>query len=132
MNLMQAVTPYLGKYYSQEWARKHILQQSDEDIEDIDAQISEESTEERWMTPEQLQAKQQADQQAAAEQQQQQQEVQPLANDEDTDATPETDELNQKLRDAQTTVALLKPQKKRSMQDEARYKSAIMTLATNK
>jgi hypothetical protein len=78
-----------------------------------------------------LQAKQQADQQAAAEQQQQQ-EVQPLANDEDTDATPETDELNQKLRDAQTTVALLKPQKKRSMQDEARYKSAIMTLATNK
>ena len=131
MNLMQAVTPYLGKYYSQEWARKHILQQADDEIEEMDAQISEESTEERWMTPEQLQAKQQADQQAAADQQQQQ-EVQPLSSDEDLAPTPETDELNQKLRDAQTTVALLKPQKKRSMQDEARYKSAIMTLATNK
>ena len=38
MNLLNAVMPYVGKYYSNEWVRKHILQQSDEDIEEMDEQ----------------------------------------------------------------------------------------------
>jgi hypothetical protein len=40
---LAVVDPYVGRYYSAKWVRKHILQQTDEDIEDIDAQIKEES-----------------------------------------------------------------------------------------
>lgn len=38
MNLLNQIMPYVGKYYSNEWVRKHILQQSDEDIEEMDEQ----------------------------------------------------------------------------------------------
>lgn len=37
--LLQYVDPFVGRYYSKEWVRKNILQQSDEDIEQIDAEI---------------------------------------------------------------------------------------------
>jgi hypothetical protein len=37
------VDPYVGRYYSAEWVRKHILQQTDEDILAIDKQIKQES-----------------------------------------------------------------------------------------
>jgi hypothetical protein len=37
------VDPYVGRYYSAKWVRKHILQQTDEEIEDINTQIKEES-----------------------------------------------------------------------------------------
>jgi hypothetical protein len=35
---LQVVDPYVGKYYSVEWVRKNILQQTDEDIKEIDSQ----------------------------------------------------------------------------------------------
>lgn len=38
MNLLNQIMPYVGKYYSNEWVRKHILQQSDQDIEEMDEQ----------------------------------------------------------------------------------------------
>lgn len=38
INLLTQMTPYIGKYYSNEWVRKHILQQSDEEIEEMDEQ----------------------------------------------------------------------------------------------
>lgn len=42
LNMLQAIEPYVGKYYSVEWIRKNVLHQSDEDIEEIDAQIDDE------------------------------------------------------------------------------------------
>ena len=39
MNTLQLMDPYIGKYFSNEWVRKHILQQSDSDIEEQDEQI---------------------------------------------------------------------------------------------
>ena len=33
---------YIGKYYSIDWARKNILQQTDEDIKEMDIQINKE------------------------------------------------------------------------------------------
>lgn len=39
MNTVQLMDPYIGKYYSNEWVRKHILHQSDEQIEEMDEQI---------------------------------------------------------------------------------------------
>jgi hypothetical protein len=41
----------LGKYYSHRWARKNILHQSDDDIEEQDEQIQEEESDPRWNPP---------------------------------------------------------------------------------
>jgi len=40
LSLAQEVSQYVGKYYSVEYVRKNILQQSDEDIIEIDRQIA--------------------------------------------------------------------------------------------
>jgi hypothetical protein len=40
LSLAQEVSPYVGKYYSVEYVRKNILQQTDEDILEIDRQIA--------------------------------------------------------------------------------------------
>lgn len=42
VGLLQLLDPYIGRYYSVEWVRKNVLQQTDEDIEEIDKQIEEE------------------------------------------------------------------------------------------
>jgi hypothetical protein len=42
LSLATEVTPYIGKYYSVEYVRKNILQQTDEDIIEIDSQIADE------------------------------------------------------------------------------------------
>lgn len=39
---LQLLDPYVGRYYSMEWARKNVLQQTEEDIQEIDEQISNE------------------------------------------------------------------------------------------
>ena len=40
IGLAQEISPYVGKYYSVEYVRKNILQQTDEDILEIDSQIA--------------------------------------------------------------------------------------------
>lgn len=57
VGLLQLVDPYVGKYYSMEWVRKNVLQQTDEDIEEINNQIAMEA---------QVQQQQQADAEANA------------------------------------------------------------------
>ena len=42
LNLAREVRDYIGKYYSVNYVRKHILKQSDRDIEDINKQIKKE------------------------------------------------------------------------------------------
>jgi hypothetical protein len=42
IGLANEITPYVGKYYSVEFVRKNILQQSDEDIIEINNQIANE------------------------------------------------------------------------------------------
>ena len=42
IGLANEISPYVGKYYSVEYIRKHILQQTDEDILEIDRQIASE------------------------------------------------------------------------------------------
>jgi hypothetical protein len=126
INMVRNAQEFIGKYYSNEWARKVILQQTDEDIEEMDAQIIEEreSGDERWMNP--------MDQQMMMDQEQSD-EVQPLAADEDTDATPETDNKIRKIADAKTQVNLLSRKKgNRSPQEQSKFKSAVQVLAKNK
>ena len=43
LTLLQAVDPYVGRYFSREWIRKNVLQQTDEDIEEIDQQMDAEA-----------------------------------------------------------------------------------------
>ena len=69
LQLLQIVDPYIGKYYSAEWARKNILQQTDEDIKKIDKQIQKEQ--------EQGVTSLTQDQLAQQQQQQQQEQVDP-------------------------------------------------------
>jgi hypothetical protein len=40
--LLQYVDPFVGRYYSKEWVQKNVLMQTDEDIEEINQQISQE------------------------------------------------------------------------------------------
>jgi len=48
VSMLRDVDDYVGKYYSHEWVRKKVLRQTDEDIEEIDEQIAEEETDERY------------------------------------------------------------------------------------
>lgn len=49
--LLQYVDPFVGRYYSKEWVRKNVLQQTDEDIEEIDQQISDEQAQQASLAP---------------------------------------------------------------------------------
>ena len=40
LDALQNVSEYVGKYFSQEYVRKYILRQTEEEIETIDKQIS--------------------------------------------------------------------------------------------
>ena len=42
LNLLRDINEYVGRYYSLEWVRKNILQQTEEDIDMMDKQIEEE------------------------------------------------------------------------------------------
>ena len=42
MEILRDMTEYIGRFYSNDWVRKNILKQSEEDIEEIDKQILEE------------------------------------------------------------------------------------------
>lgn len=42
LTTLQLIAPYVGRYFSNEWVRKNILKQTDEDIENMDEQVMEE------------------------------------------------------------------------------------------
>lgn len=127
INLMQLMTDsgIVGKYYSQEWARRNVLHQDDDMIEEMDKEIDQEATDPRWavslLPPE-----------AGEDPPGANMDVQPMADDADVAETPATDRYNKKLRDAKVTVELLGKKKGRSMQDESKYRSALQILAKNK
>ena len=135
INLARNMQDMVGKYYSQEWLRKNILQQSEDDIEEMDEQIKEEadSGDERWLSPMDQQMQLQGmDPNNPLAGQDGETDQQPLANDEDTDSTPATDEKTKKMQKAKATYDLLKQKKNRSLKDEADLKSATQILAKNK
>jgi len=133
-NLARNLQDMVGKYYSHEWIRKNVLQQSEDDIEEMDAQINAENQtgDPRWVNPAienniQLQQQQNmAAQQAAAMQQPQQQEGQQPPQDEDA-------QKREAIRQAMVTVDQMKKKKgNRTMQDESKYKAAVQVIAKNR
>lgn len=136
----------VGIYYSHEYVRRNVLQQSDEDIKKIDKEIEAEnnSGDPRFINPaveqkiqmmnqiqmeqEQHDAQQQqadmATQQQAMNMDHQQQEMD-KAND------PEEQQKQQELEQAMAIIDHLKKKKNRTMQEEAALKSAIQLVAKN-
>jgi len=139
INLARNMQDMVGKYYSQEWLRKNILQQSEDDIKEMDDQIIEESEsgDPRWINQQVLQNEQMEQQlnmpvgpdgnpiQGETDQQ-------PASGDDDVAVTPETDEKTKKLQSAKATYDLLSQKRNRSLSDEAKLKSAAQILAKNK
>jgi hypothetical protein len=39
--MLQQLDPYVGRYYSSDWVRKNVLQQSEEDIKNMDKEMQE-------------------------------------------------------------------------------------------
>lgn len=68
LDILTKMDPFVGKYFSIQWVRKHLLQQTDEDIEEQNAQMQAEN-----QIASQAQAQQQQDQLALQGQAQQQQ-----------------------------------------------------------
>ncbi|NDB60643.1 hypothetical protein EB001_19675, partial [bacterium] len=66
--LLTAVDPFVGKYVSSMWVRKNILQQTDEDIEEINAEMEQENKVAAEAQQQQAMADQQAQQQAQQDQ----------------------------------------------------------------
>jgi archaellum component FlaC len=51
MNILRDVNDYIGRYYSEDWVRQNILQQTDQDIEQMDKQIDKEISAGKYKDP---------------------------------------------------------------------------------
>lgn len=52
INQLNSVTPFIGKYFSENWVRRNILRQTDKDIEKMAAEMDEEAKLQAEMMPE--------------------------------------------------------------------------------
>ena len=139
INLARNMQDMVGKYYSNEWLRKNILQQSDDDIEEQEKEIKAEtdSGDPRWINPMIMQNEMGEQQMQQGQQQfdmQQQQDTQQkaAADDAQTAVDPKHDENTRKLQTAKATYDLLAKKKNRTLADEAKFKSAALIMAKNK
>ena len=112
----------LGRYYSHDWARRQILRQSDDDIEEQDEKINEEQDDPRWNPP---MPEMDDGQQGAGN---------PAGVNSGGGQPSGDDNPDEKIRQATLTKKQMeeKGPKNRSLQDESKYRSALMTLAKNK
>lgn len=138
INQARNIQDMVGKYYSHDWVRKNILQQSDDDISQQDKEINVEnnSGDIRWVNPSVLNNEQMAQQAQMADQQaqaQQQQMLQPGVEGAQGGPDPETQQRIEQLRNAQIIVDQIKkmPKANRTMADEAKYKAAVQVIAKN-
>lgn len=53
VGILQVIDPFVGRYYSQEWVRKHVLQQTEDEMREINEQIA---AEQELMQQQQAQA----------------------------------------------------------------------------
>lgn len=126
IELMHSAQDLLGKFYSYEWARKNILQQSDDDIEENDLQIEAElnSGDSRWAPTE-------PDSMFGAERDDDQ-----LHVDGGGGGSPpeESDDKSAKLLQAKADYELIKrkPENNRTAADRKKFRSATQVLAKNK
>lgn len=132
LNLARNFQDIAGKYVSHDWVRRNILQQSQDDVDAMEIQISAEiqSQDPRWINPlveQNIQLAQQVQQQTQAQQDQQDQQAQ-------QDQGGEDQEKLEAIRKAMDVIKIQKEKgspKNRSIQDQAAYKSAVQLVAKN-
>lgn len=112
----------IGKYYSHEWARRNILRQSDDDIEEQDEQIGEEQDDPRWNPPT-LDADGNP--------------MDPNLGSEQPETKSDSDQDSDKVKQLKQAMLIKKQMEEkgpegRSIQDESKYRSALMLLSKNK
>jgi Bacteriophage T4-like portal protein (Gp20) len=141
VNLARNFQDMVGKYYSNEWLRKNILRQTDDDIEQMDEeiQVENDSGDPRWFNQvvaqnQQMETDMQMQQMQQMQADQMQGEIQqPVpADDNSTAVSPESDDKAKKLQDAKATYQLLKKKKDRTDKEDEKLKSAAQVLARNK
>jgi len=122
INTFNAVTPLLGTFYSREWALKHILMQTDEEIQEIRQQIMQEQ-QDPIFNPQP-----QPDPNAPPEDGQQQ------GGGLDSNAAPDDEHSARlkKIANAKARYNLLMNKKNKSLRDEAELKSVAQIVAKNK
>jgi hypothetical protein len=130
INLARNYQDFAGKYYSHDYIRRRVLQQTDDDIKENDKQINKEdnSGQARWINPAVLMQQQQQEQ-AQSDSNMRQQEA-------DAAAQPEDDGERQKaeeVRQAHTFVKQMKARgvDNRTMQEQSKYKRAVQLIAKN-
>lgn len=64
ITMLRDIDDYAGKYYSNEWIRRHVLRQTDEEMEEIDRQIREEANNPQYAPPAAVPPSDQGEQQA--------------------------------------------------------------------
>lgn len=114
----------IGKYYSHQWARRQILRQSDEDIDEQDKEIESEQNDPRWAPPE-LPDADGMDEGGD----------QPDQDNQGADQNaPEDNDKIKALKQAMLVKKQMeeKGSDNRSIQDESKYRSALMLLSKNK
>lgn len=125
INLAGGIQDMAGKYYSHDWIRKNILQQSDDDVERMDSEIfaEQQSGQARWINPAIEQNAQMVNPPPADGQQ-------PGA---DQQASPEEQNKIEQVRQAMIFVKQMKEKgvKNRSIQDQSKYKAAVQIIAKN-
>jgi hypothetical protein len=114
INAAQSIDQFVGKYYSQEWVRKNVLKQSEDDIEELDEQMAME------------QEKAMADQQAQMDQL-----AQPVGQDQSTgdDTQQPVDDSNNKLIQAKKDYMALSDKPNKSMDDYVKLQKAAQIIA---
>lgn len=116
----------IGKYYSHQWARRQILRQSDEDIDEQDKEIESEQNDPRWAPPELPDADGMGMDEGGD---------QPDQDNQGADQNaPEDNDKIKALKQAMLVKKQMeeKGSDNRSIQDESKYRSALMLLSKNK
>jgi hypothetical protein len=131
LGVLEALTPYIGMYFSHRWVRRNILKQTDEDQEIMTIEISEEMANPLYAMAQQNQQAQQGQEQGGqpgqegGDQGQQQQQSQ---GDQD-DQAPDP---NDKIENARHVVQALADVKRKTPGDVKKLRSASMILAKAK
>ena len=121
INTFNAMAPLLGTFYSREWAIKHVLMQTDEDIQEIREQIIQEQQDPIFNPP------LQPDPNAPPEDGQPQGVLDPNAPPDD-----EHGDHLRKIANAKARYNLLMSKKNKSLKDESELKSVSQIVAKNK
>jgi hypothetical protein len=123
MSLMEQAQ-FIGRYYSVQWARRNVLQQTEEEIEEQDEQIEEEGSAPDMSQP--------PDQMGAGGPQQPGGPMNQGSGDADAASTPADDDKVGKVRAAKVKYRMLMQKANKSLQDQAELKSLAQVVAKNK